>query len=88
MGILSWIIVGTITGLAATWLAPGRPPGGVVGTVSLGIAGGFLGGAIFSLIADRGVARLDVVSLLVAFVGAAALLGLVSKADYAEPRTR
>ena len=58
------------------------------GDLSLGMAGGFLGGAIFSLIADRGVARLDVVSLLVAFVGAAALLGLVSKADYAEPRTR
>jgi len=52
-----------------------------------GIAGAFLGGALFSLIADRGVTGLDPVSLLLAFVGAALLLTIVRKAGYAQPRT-
>ncbi len=88
MGIVSWIMLGTIVGLLANLLVPGRFPGGVVGTVAGGMAGAFLGGAVFSLIADRGVAGLDAVSVLVAFIGAALLLTIVRKAGYAQPRTQ
>ena len=52
------------------------------------MAGAFLGGAIFSLIADRGVSGVDAVSLLIAFAGAALLLMLARKAGHAEPKTR
>jgi uncharacterized membrane protein YeaQ/YmgE (transglycosylase-associated protein family) len=64
MGIVSWIVLGTIMGFLANLFVPGRFPGGVLGTVAGGMAGAFLGGALFSLIADRGVAGFDVVSLL------------------------
>ncbi len=86
MGIVSWIVLGTIVGFLVNWLVPGRFPGGLIGTMVGGIAGAFLGGALFSMVADRGVTGLDGVSLLVAFVGAALLLMLVRKAGYAQPR--
>jgi len=87
MGIISWLVLGTIVGSLANWLIPGRFPGGLIGTIVGGIAGAFLGGALFSLIADRGVTGLDPVSLLLALAGAALLLTIVRKAGYAQPRT-
>jgi uncharacterized membrane protein YeaQ/YmgE (transglycosylase-associated protein family) len=87
MGIISWIVLGAILGFLANWRVPGKFPGGVLGTVAAGMAGAFLGGAVFSLIASRGVAGFDVVSLLIAFIGAALLLTIVRKAGYAQPRT-
>ena len=86
MGIISWILLGTIVGLVADWFVPGKFPGGVFGTVLGGMAGAFLGGAFFSLIAARSVEGLDFVSLLIAFVGAVLLLTIVRKAGHAEPR--
>jgi uncharacterized membrane protein YeaQ/YmgE (transglycosylase-associated protein family) len=88
MGIVSWVVLGTIVGILVNWLLPGKFPGGVIGTVAGGMAGAFLGGAIFSLAADRGVSGLDALSLLIAFVGAGLLLMIVRKADHAQPRTR
>jgi uncharacterized membrane protein YeaQ/YmgE (transglycosylase-associated protein family) len=88
MGIVSWVVLGAIVGILANWLVPGRFPGGLWGTVAGGMAGAFLGGAIFSLVADRGVAGLDGVSLLIALGGAGALLSLVRRADQAQPRVR
>jgi uncharacterized membrane protein YeaQ/YmgE (transglycosylase-associated protein family) len=88
MGIISWILLGTIMGFLANWLVPGRFPGGVLGTVAGGTAGAFLGGAIFSLIASRTVSGFDVLSLLIAFIGAALLLMVVRKAGYAEQQPR
>jgi uncharacterized membrane protein YeaQ/YmgE (transglycosylase-associated protein family) len=88
MGIVSWIVLGTIVGILANWLLPGKFPGGAVGTVAGGMAGAFLGGAIFSLAADRGVAGFDALSLMIAFVGAVLLVMIVRKAGYAQPRTR
>jgi uncharacterized membrane protein YeaQ/YmgE (transglycosylase-associated protein family) len=88
MGIVSWIVLGTIVGILANWLTPGRFPGGLVGTIAGAMAGAFLGGAIFSLLADRAVARLDAVSLVLALAGAALLLMVIRKADHAQPRAR
>ncbi len=86
MGIISWILLGTIVGLAADWFVPGKFPGGLFGEVLGGMAGAFLGGAFFSLITSRGAGGVHIVSLLVAFVGAALLLTIVRKAGRAEPR--
>lgn len=86
MNLSSWIVVGTIVGFLATWLVPRRLPGGAVTTVAGGMAGAFLGGAIFSLIADRGIAGFDLASFLVAFVGAVVLLTAIWIAVYDQPR--
>jgi uncharacterized membrane protein YeaQ/YmgE (transglycosylase-associated protein family) len=88
MGIVSWIVLGTIVGILANWLVPGRFPGGLLGTIAAGMAGAFLGGAVFSLVADREVAGLDGISLVLALAGAALLLMVVRRADHAQPRVR
>jgi uncharacterized membrane protein YeaQ/YmgE (transglycosylase-associated protein family) len=88
MGIISWIILGTIMGLLVNLTVPGKFPGGILGTIAGGAVGALLGGALFSLIASRGVEGLDVVSLLIAFIGAALLLTLVRMTGHAESGTR
>ena len=52
-GVVSWIILGLIAGTIAEILLPGRDPGGVVGTVLIGIAGAFLGGWLSATFLDR-----------------------------------
>jgi uncharacterized membrane protein YeaQ/YmgE (transglycosylase-associated protein family) len=86
VSIIGWIVLGAIVGLLANRLVPGRFPGGIPGTVLGGMDGAVIGGGIFSLIADRGVAGLDLVSLIIAFIGAALLLTAIRKAGHAEPR--
>lgn len=44
MGIIAWIILGLLAGMAANRLVPGRDRHGVVVTTLIGIAGALLGG--------------------------------------------
>jgi uncharacterized membrane protein YeaQ/YmgE (transglycosylase-associated protein family) len=88
MSIIGWIVLGTLAGFVANRVLPGRFPGGALGTLVGGMAGAVLGGGLFSLIADRGVAGLDVVSIAIALVGAGILLTLVRWAGHAEPGSR
>ncbi len=41
-----WIVFGLFVGIIAKLLMPGRDPGGLIMTVLIGIAGGWLGGYI------------------------------------------
>ncbi len=45
---LTWIGFGTVVGLAAKTIMPGRDPGGTVATLLMGIAGTLIGCAILS----------------------------------------
>ncbi len=56
-GILSWIILGLVAGTIAKVLLPGRDPGGLLGTILIGIAGAFIGGWLSSTFLDRSVDR-------------------------------
>ena len=80
--------MGLVVGVLANLLVHGCIPGRIFGTIGGGIVGAFLGGAIFSLIAGRGVRGFDLVSLVIAFVGAALLLTILRKAGLAEPKPR
>lgn len=44
MGVISWIVLGLISGVIAKLLMPGKDPGGCIITILLGIAGAFVGG--------------------------------------------
>ena len=77
MGILGWIVLGLIVGALANLLLPGRFPGGLLGTIVGGAVGAFLGGALFSAVTGRGITGFNLVSLLIAFIGAALLLTLL-----------
>lgn len=88
MAILSWILMGTVVGLLANRLVADRFPGGTFGPIVGGSLGALLGGLIFSVVLGRGVMGFDVISLLIAFAGAASLLTVLKKAGDAEPRIR
>ena len=47
---IGWMVFGLFVGLVAKLLLRGRDPGGVVVTMLLGIAGGWLGGMLGRLI--------------------------------------
>jgi len=74
MGMLSWIGLGLIAGLAARYLMPGRISGGLLLTILLGIAGAMLGGFIGTLLGWGGVSGFDLRSLAIAVGGALLLL--------------
>jgi uncharacterized membrane protein YeaQ/YmgE (transglycosylase-associated protein family) len=48
VGIIGWIILGLLAGGIAKLLLPGRDPGGVLGTIVIGVLGAFVGGWLSS----------------------------------------
>lgn len=52
--VLIWVGFGTIAGLSARALVPGRDPAGALGVVVLGIAGSTLGPLVLTLLLRRG----------------------------------
>ncbi|WP_119069491.1 GlsB/YeaQ/YmgE family stress response membrane protein [Rubrobacter indicoceani] len=74
MGLISWIIVGLIAGLLAKWIMPGDGPGGLLMTLILGMAGASVGGFLVGLIGGTGATGFNIWSILVATLGAVALL--------------
>lgn len=78
MGILSWIIVGLIAGWLADQFVRG-PKYGLIGATILGIVGGLVGGFLastFLKIPDP-VSGFNLTTILVAFLGALALLVMI-----------
>jgi uncharacterized membrane protein YeaQ/YmgE (transglycosylase-associated protein family) len=76
MGILAWCIVGLIAGALAQ-RAVGAPKRGCLGTIAVGVLGGLLAGAVSRFATGDELStfdELDLGSIFVAFVGAAALL--------------
>jgi len=74
MGLISWIIVGTIAGMLARWVTPGEEPVGFVVTVLLGMAGASVGGFVVGILGGTGATGFNPWSILVATLGAVLLL--------------
>ena len=73
--LLEWVGFGTLTGLAAKGLMPGRDPGGAVGTMLMGIAGCIMGcGTLMFFIEDAKVTPISPVGFLAAIGGAFIIL--------------
>ena len=85
MGLISWIVIGLIAGLLATWIMPGSGPdgfGGFILTILLGMAGASVGGFVFNVLGGTGATGFNVWSILVATFGAIILLflyGLIAR---------
>jgi len=73
--VLVWIGYGTLTGLLAKGLMPGRDPGGAVATLCMGIGGAVIGCGIFALFSETArVAPVSPIGFAVATCGAFILL--------------
>ena len=76
MGFIAWIILGLVVGVIAKFLMPGKDPGGIIITILLGIGGAFVGGFISSSLGFGSVTGFDIRSVIVAVLGAIALLAV------------
>jgi uncharacterized membrane protein YeaQ/YmgE (transglycosylase-associated protein family) len=80
VGILTWIGIGLVAGIIAK-MVMGDSFGWIV-TIVLGIVGAFVGGWVFSFFGGPGVSGFNLVSIVVAAVGAIIVLfvyGLVAR---------
>src|SRR3990170_2975922 len=73
--ILVWIGFGTVVGLLAKAIMPGRDPGGAIATLAMGIGGTVIGCGVASFFyAGQRVTPISPLGFLVATVGAFAIL--------------
>jgi len=74
MGIFTWILVGLVAGIIAKVVMGDRF--GWVMTILLGIVGAFVGGWASGLVGGPGVTGFNLISILVAAVGAMIVLAV------------
>ena len=55
---------------------PGRDPGGIIVTIILGIVGAVVGGFISAAIFGRGIESFDIMSIIIAIIGAVIVLAI------------
>lgn len=73
--IISWIVVGFISGALARFFYPGAVEMGWIMTTVLGIAGSFAGGFIGSLFTkEKDMGKLNTAGLIMSVVGAMVLI--------------
>ncbi len=74
MGILSWILFGLVVGALARVFTPTKGVGGIIATIVIGIVGAVVGGFIGTQLGIGAVTGFDLISLVLATVGAVLLL--------------
>jgi len=73
--LLRWVGFGTLTGLAAKAIMPGRDPGGAVGTMLMGIGGSVIGcGSVLFFWRDAQIDPISFKGFFAATLGAFTLL--------------
>lgn len=72
--ILVWVGFGTLVGLLARLLMPGRDPGGALANLSTGVGGTVFGCGAFSFFLGERVTPISPVGALVATLGALSIL--------------
>ncbi len=90
MGVISWLVLGLVAGAIAKALHKGeREPGGLIGTLLVGILGAVFGGFLASRI---GLGSIDsffsIGTWIIAIAGAFLLLMIFNAATGATRRTR
>lgn len=74
LGIFGWIIIGLLAGALAGALVPGRQSMGCLGTMLVGIIGGFIGGFLWVNVLGQDEASGWLGALVLATAGAALVL--------------
>lgn len=79
MGIIAWIILGSLSGWIASIIMKKNTSMGVIANIVTGIIGAFIGGVVFNFIGAEKVTGLNLHSILVSVVGACILLWIIGK---------
>ena len=74
MNIILWVILGAVAGWIADMIM--KSDHGVIEDVILGVVGAFIGGFILNFLGQSGVTGFNIYSLIVAVIGAVALIFL------------
>jgi uncharacterized membrane protein YeaQ/YmgE (transglycosylase-associated protein family) len=74
MGVLGWIILGVVAGAIAKALHQGDEPGGLLGTLVVGVAGALVGGLIASIVGIGGIGSFFSLGTWLIAIGGAFLL--------------
>ena len=74
---IGWVIIGFIAGAVAGWFVPDRGRMGCLGTTLLGIAGGLIGGWLWTQVLHQDRAGGFLGALLIAILGSAFVLLLL-----------
>jgi uncharacterized membrane protein YeaQ/YmgE (transglycosylase-associated protein family) len=77
MGIIMWVIFGALVGWIASMIMRTDAQQGAIMNIVVGIVGAFLGGFLSTLLGGPGVSGFNLVSIIVAVLGAVVLLFLV-----------
>lgn len=76
--LISWIIVGAIAGWLASMVMKTNREQGLLMDIIVGVIGGFVGGFVLDLLGvNSGVTGINIVSILVAFIGAVIFLAVL-----------
>jgi uncharacterized membrane protein YeaQ/YmgE (transglycosylase-associated protein family) len=78
MNVAGWIILGGLAGWIASSLMRSEGSSGCCMNVIIGIIGAVVGGVIFHMMGGGGVSGFNMYSLVVATVGAIAILAIVN----------
>ncbi len=76
MNILAWIIFGALAGWIASIIMKTNAEQGAIGNIVVGILGAFIGGFAVRLLTGSDVNGFNIVSLIVAVIGAVILLAI------------
>lgn len=76
MNILVWLLLGLIAGWLASVIMGSNAQQGMLMDIILGVIGAFVGGFLMNLFGQTGVSGFDIYSLVVATLGAVALIWL------------
>jgi uncharacterized membrane protein YeaQ/YmgE (transglycosylase-associated protein family) len=74
MGILGWLILGLIAGAIAKMIHKGEEPGGILGTMAVGIFGAMLGGFLAAAVGLGGIGSFFSLGTWILAIGGALLL--------------
>lgn len=79
MGIVTWLILGALSGWIASIIMKKNDSMGAIANIITGIIGAFIGGIVFNFMGAQKVTGLNLHSVLVSVVGACILLWILNK---------
>jgi len=80
VSIIAWILLGLIAGWLAKLISRGPEPGGVLGTMLVGIVGALVGGFVWNLLTGSdSYGDLDIGGILIAVLGALIFLAVYKR---------